>query len=139
MRIHPSVGLIMERHVPTGGAQICGQYIPGGTIVGINPWVLHRDAFVFPDPGSFIPERWLDSSPEKLAEMEMSFFSFGAGNRTCVGKYISLIEMQKIVPQLLREFEVKLADPQKEWKVTSHWFVQQSGLECVLTKCKKTD
>jgi cytochrome P450 len=137
IRTHPSVGLIMERHVSPGGAQICGQYIPGGTIVGINPGILHHDPSVFPDPESFIPERWLESPPEKLAEMEMSFFSFGAGSRTCVGKYISLIEMQKIVPQLLREFEVRLADPEREWKLRNHWFVQQSGLACVLTKRKR--
>jgi cytochrome P450 len=39
MRLHPSTGMIMERHVPSGGATICGQRIPGGTIVGINQWV----------------------------------------------------------------------------------------------------
>jgi len=39
MRLHPSTGLMMERHVPSGGATICGQHIPGGTIVGINQWV----------------------------------------------------------------------------------------------------
>ena len=39
LRLHSSVGLIMERHVPPGGAVICEKYIPGGTIVGINPWV----------------------------------------------------------------------------------------------------
>ena len=39
MRLHPSVGFLMERHTPPQGATICGQYVPGGTIVGINPWV----------------------------------------------------------------------------------------------------
>jgi hypothetical protein len=32
----------------------------------------------------------------------------------------------------LREFEVRLADPEREWKLRNHWFVQQSGLACVL-------
>ena len=36
MRLHPSVGLLLERHVPPGGATICDRYIPGGTIVGIS-------------------------------------------------------------------------------------------------------
>lgn len=39
LRLHPSIGLIMERHVPPEGATICGKRIPGGTIVGINSWV----------------------------------------------------------------------------------------------------
>lgn len=40
--------------------------------------------------------------------MEQSFFAFGAGSRTCIGKNISLMKITKIVPQLLREFEVAL-------------------------------
>ncbi|RFU30248.1 hypothetical protein B7463_g6110, partial [Scytalidium lignicola] len=137
MRLHPSVGLLMERHVPAGGAQICGQYIPGGTIVGINPWVLQHDPNVYENPESFIPERWLIDDQEKLARMEVSFLSFGAGSRTCVGKNISLMEMAKIVPQLLREYTIGLADPKAEWKTKNHWFVQQTGLSCILTKRKR--
>jgi cytochrome P450 len=137
MRLHPSVGLLMERHVPAGGAEICGQLIPEGTIVGINPWVLQHDACVYPDPESFIPERWLEASPDKLAEMEASFISFGAGSRTCVGKNISLMEMHKMVPQLLREYTIELAEPKKEWTTKNHWFVQQNGLDCILTKRTK--
>jgi len=48
--------------------------------------------------------------------MEQSFFAFGAGSRTCIGKNISLMEMTKIVPQLLREFEMTLAYRGREWK-----------------------
>lgn len=128
MRLHPSVGLILERHVPEGGVTLCGQHIPAGTTVGINAWVLHHDGKVFPDPDSFIPERWLKSAPEKLKEMEQSFFAFGAGSRTCVGKNISLIEMHKIIPQLLRDFSFRLDVP--EWKTRNAWFVQQEGLVC---------
>ncbi|KAB5559620.1 cytochrome P450 oxidoreductase [Coniochaeta sp. 2T2.1] len=134
MRLHPSVGLLMERHVPPQGAQICGQYIPGGTIVGINPWVLQHDPNVYEDPEAFTPERWLTSDSEKLTQMETSFISFGAGSRTCIGKNISLMEMQKLVPQLLRKYTIELADPKAEWKTSNRWFVQQSGLVCRLTK-----
>jgi cytochrome P450 len=137
MRLHPSVGLLMERHVPPGGAQICGKYIPGGTIVGINPWVLQHDPNVYEEPESFIPERWLTADVEKLAKMETSFISFGDGSRTCVGKNLSLMEMQKIVPQLLREYSIELADPKTTWKTKNQWFVQQSGLDCILAKRKR--
>lgn len=137
MRLHPSVGLILEREVPKGGTSVCGKHIPAGTTIGINAWVLHRNPQVFPDPDSFIPERWLDGSTEKLKEMEQSFFSFGAGSRTCIGKNISLIEMHKIVPQLLREFEIRLRDPKKEWKTRNVWFVQQQEFFCDLIRRDK--
>jgi cytochrome P450 len=134
MRIHPSVGLLLERHVPSGGATLCGQHIPAKTIIGINAWVLHYDEKVFPKPEKFMPERWLDSDERKVAEMERSFFAFGAGSRTCIGKNISLMEMAKIIPQLLREYKIALAHPKKEWKTKNVWFVQQSGVDCVLTR-----
>lgn len=132
MRLHPSVGLILERCVPKGGTIICGQHIPGGTIVGINAWVLHRDPGVFENPNAFIPERWLDSPPEKLSQMEKSFFVFGAGSRTCIGKNISLMEMQKLIPQILRNYELKFHDSERTWRTRNMWFVQQSEFKCNL-------
>ena len=123
MRIHPGIGLLLERHVPEGSAEICGQYIPGGTVVGVNAWVTHHDPKVFPNPDQFIPERWTDSCDERKAEMERSFFAFGAGPRTCIGRNISFIEIQKVVTQLLRQYEVTLAEPEKEWDVSNIWMV----------------
>ncbi|KAF5015492.1 hypothetical protein F66182_13162, partial [Fusarium sp. NRRL 66182] len=41
LRLHPAVGLLLERVVPTGGLQLPngGPFLPAGTIVGTNPWV----------------------------------------------------------------------------------------------------
>ena len=43
-RLHPAAGLVLERVVPKQGVEICGEMIPGGTIVGCNAWVIHRGA-----------------------------------------------------------------------------------------------
>lgn len=134
IRIHPSVGLLLERHVPQGGSVICGKHIPEGTIVGINAWVTQHDVDVFPEPDSFRPERWMDASEDELKMMEQSFFAFGAGTRTCIGRHIAVMEMAKIIPELLRRFEVSLADPNSEWKTKNIWFVQQEGLICKLKR-----
>ena len=138
MRLHSSVGLLLERHVPAGGATICDRYIPAGTIVGVNPWVTQHDPAVFSDPETFLPERWLDANAEALAIMDRSFFSFGGGSRACIGRYISMIEMRKIIPQLLREFEISFAEgPSQEWKVRNVWFTQQEMPKCLLRKREK--
>lgn len=137
MRLHSSVGFLLERHVPAEGATICGQYIPGGTIVGINPWVLQHDAKVFPEPDKFLPERWLEASAEQLAEMDKSFFAFGAGSRVCIGRNISMIEMRKIIPQLVREFDVSLEREEEEWEVRNVWFTQQKLPKCRLRRRTK--
>ena len=51
MRIHSGVGLMLERTVPEGGFTLPdGRFIPARTIVGMNPWVIHRnEEFFGPD------------------------------------------------------------------------------------------
>jgi len=106
-RLHPAVGLPLERIVPPQGAEICGEFIAGGTIVGSSAWVIHRRPEVFgPDVDTYRPERWLETTKETKKEMEGFMFQFGMGARTCIGKNISLLEIYKLVPSFLRRFEV---------------------------------
>jgi len=137
MRMHPTVGLIMERHVPAEGAIICDKQIPGNTIVGINPWVLNYDPTNFERPEIFDASRWLEGSKEELQRRENILgYNFGAGARGCIGRHIALTEMHKVLAEILRRFEVSLAEPEKEWRTTNHWFVQQRGLICCLVPRK---
>lgn len=116
-RIHPAAGLPLERIVPEPGVEIAGHYVKGGTIVGCSAWLIHRRPEIFgPDVDVYRPERWLvdESLPEaereererRVREMNGHMFQFGMGPRTCIGKNISLLEMYKVVPSLLRRFEV---------------------------------
>jgi cytochrome P450 len=76
MRLHPGVGMPLERVVPEGGATLCGKFIPEGTIVGINAWVIHHNKDVYGlDTDTFRPERWLEAEPDRLKMMEQSFLS----------------------------------------------------------------
>ena len=106
-RLHPAVGLLLERIVPPQGAEICGEHIAGGTMVGCNAWVIHQRKEIFGDDAEvFRPERWTEAAPEARKEMEGCMFHFGMGARTCIGKNISLLEVYKLVPSFLRRFEV---------------------------------
>ena len=71
--------------------------------------------------------------------MDKAMITFGAGNRTCVGKNISLMEMQKVVPQLLRYFEFRLVDQERVWMTLNRWFNTQKGLEVYVRSRKKVD
>jgi cytochrome P450 len=59
MRMHPSVGLTMPRHVPAGGCSIAGRWVSGGMRVGVNAAVVHREKRIFgPDANEYNPDRW---------------------------------------------------------------------------------
>lgn len=142
-RIHPGVGLLLERIVPEEGLTLAdGRVIPAGTIVGMNAWVVHGDRNVFgQDADSFRPERWLQEQNEneedfkvRLKNMRDADLTFGAGNRVCLGKNVSLLEIYKIVATLFLTYEMDLVDPKKEWQVQNSWFVRQSGIDINLKK-----
>jgi cytochrome P450 len=107
LRTHPAAGLPLERITPPGVVQIGDFLFPGGTNIGCSAWVLHLDEQIWgPKPDCWIPERWTDASAARKSEMKTSLFSFGAGSRTCIGKNISYLEMYKLVPAVLMEFDV---------------------------------
>lgn len=124
-RLHPAAGLPLERVVPQQGAEIAGEFIKGGTIVGCSAWVVHRRKEIFgEDPEVFRPERWLvghgvivvdvkerEREEKRIKGMGGVMLHFGMGSRTCIGKNISLLEIYKLVPTFLRRFEVCLISP----------------------------
>lgn len=108
LRCHPAAGLPLERIVPSRGLQLDGLHIPGGTNIGCSAWTLHLDPSIWGEkPEYWIPERWLEASGARSADMKNSLFTFGAGSRTCIGKNISYLEMYKLVPALVRAFEAR--------------------------------
>ncbi|KAH7376903.1 cytochrome P450 [Plectosphaerella cucumerina] len=122
LRLHPAVGTILARVVPKGGMELDGQYFPEGTEVGANAWPLHYSNDTYgPDPEAFRPERWIGE--EKTSIMDSMNFSFGGGSRTCLGKNISLLEMTKVIPQIVRRFDMVLEHPDKPMETNCAWFV----------------
>jgi len=109
LRIHPAIGLSLERIVPSSGLTIGKHYLPPSTIVGCNAWALHRDENIFgKETDEWRPERWLECSQEARSEMNGALFSFGMGPATCIGKNISLMEIYKFVPALLSRYKVSI-------------------------------
>ncbi|KAK3716215.1 hypothetical protein LTR37_006660 [Vermiconidia calcicola] len=131
LRLHPAVGMSLPRVVPEGGCDIAGKYIPPGSVVGANPWVIHRNNEVFgEDVDSFRPERWLK---EDNGDMHRFFFAFGSGARMCLGRNISWMEMSKLIPTLFMHYNLELSDS-AEWSMNCWWFVMQHGLNIRLSR-----
>ncbi|CAK7198503.1 hypothetical protein SEUCBS139899_001164 [Sporothrix eucalyptigena] len=125
LRMHPATGLPLERVVLPGGATIAGHFFPEETIVGINSWVQHRSPQLFgQDANDFRPERWLDEDAERVAVMNRSWMPFGLGSRTCIGRHISHLEISKLIPVLVRNFDFALVNKHAHWSTTNYWFVK---------------
>lgn len=100
-------------------------------IVGINPWVAHRNQQVFGENAAeFVPERWnpKKTSAEKLAAMDQYYLAFGAGARTCVGRHISHLEMVKLIPELIKRYDFECLT--EELTHCNRWFVKPDPVLC---------
>ncbi|KAF1989255.1 cytochrome P450 [Aulographum hederae CBS 113979] len=133
LRLHPAVGMSLPRVAPRGGIDVDGMHLPEGTVVGVNPWVIHRQKEVFGDDvESFRPGRWLRD--DKKGDMLRCFAAFGWGARLCTGKNISWMEMSKLIPTLFLLYDIRLADPEATLSETCWWFVIQKGLHAVMRR-----
>ncbi|CAH0042680.1 unnamed protein product [Clonostachys rhizophaga] len=122
LRLHPGVGTQLTRVVPKGGLVIEGQFFPAGTEVGVNGWALYHNKAIFGnDSSTFRPERWLE--PSENLNIGGSF-AFGAGSRSCIGKNISILEMSKAIPHIVRNFDIEINHGDMTWKNECWWFVK---------------
>jgi cytochrome P450 len=75
--------------------------IDRGTIV----WCVMRGSSLddtwFANAAQFDPQRWLDDAVDKKAAMP-----FGAGPRTCPGRYLALLEIKVAIAMLLARFDI---------------------------------
>ncbi|KAK3614713.1 hypothetical protein LTR56_027069 [Elasticomyces elasticus] len=109
IRLKPVVATSMSRTIPMQGMWVEGNAIPGGTIIGMNPVVLHRSRELFgDDAGCFRPERWLEASKEQHDAMEYYDLSFGSPARSCPGKNLALMILCRTVADVFRHFSVRI-------------------------------
>ncbi len=83
--------------------------LPEGINVVVNFQLAHESAANFPDPGSFNPDRFLNTNPTPFRWMP-----FGGGVNRCPGASFAHMEMDTALRTLLREFRFEPTDVRGE-------------------------
>lgn len=84
--------------------------LPPNVRVQAQAWSLHRNPEVFPEPETWNPARWLESSEEQLKEMSRWFWAFGSGGRMCVGSNLAMLDMKAIIAGIWADFRTVCVD-----------------------------
>ncbi|OAQ99808.1 hypothetical protein LLEC1_00720 [Akanthomyces lecanii] len=119
LRLWPPVPSGAQRITPPEGIHVGDAFIPGDTLVQVPTYNMHRivlcvlyadmnaDEEAFPRQDEFIPERWT-TKPELIVDRS-GYSPFSAGNYSCVGKQLALIELRQVAVEVLKRYTVELA------------------------------
>ncbi|KZL80416.1 benzoate 4-monooxygenase cytochrome [Colletotrichum incanum] len=134
VRMHPPFNLPFERVVPKGGITILGHFLPENTVIGGSPYVVNRHKGWFGEDAEFWrPERWLEKDEAHKKKLEQGILTFGGGRRVCLGRYVGILEIKKLIPFLILNYDIRIVDPER-FQVENSWFFFQSGLYATMKK-----
>ncbi|HMP01758.1 MAG TPA: cytochrome P450 [Gemmatales bacterium] len=104
MRLYPPVWALAREVVHDH--ELGGCRVPAGCEVMFSQWVMHRHPDYWEEPERFDPERF--SSARSVGRSLGVYFPFGGGPRVCIGQTFSMVELQLILPMILRAFRLEL-------------------------------
>ncbi|MER5638604.1 cytochrome P450 [Kitasatospora sp. NPDC002227] len=88
LRLYPPAWLYTRTTTET--TELAGRQLPPKSDILISPYVLHRNAELFPEPESFTPDRW---RPERSKDVARgAYLPFGGGSRKCIGDVFGMTE-----------------------------------------------
>ncbi|KAH9115083.1 hypothetical protein AeMF1_010868 [Aphanomyces euteiches] len=105
---------VKDDHVPMlDGSSV---FIPAGTTIMINTAAFHRHPTYWTNADEFIPERFLEGTPEWDADLKLRdgkshafyYLPFSFGSANCIGQWFALAEIQVILAMIIGEFDFKL-------------------------------
>lgn len=100
LRLFPTGGWLNTREL-IEPLSIRGMDLPAGTNIFISSWVTHRDDRFYNSPEDFIPQRFNHHITP------WTYFPFGGGAHTCLGRPFSLVELPYLAALVVRSFDVQ--------------------------------
>jgi cytochrome P450 family 135 len=99
LRLCPPVPVVARRLLEP--MELGGYRLPAGTTVAPCVYLIHRDESVYPNPLSFLPERFLERPPGTY-----TWIPFGGGVRRCLAASYAELEMKRVVRTVLSEVDL---------------------------------
>ncbi|PIL24832.1 cytochrome P450 [Ganoderma sinense ZZ0214-1] len=90
-------------HRTTSDEEYKGYFIPESTVVFANTW----DPKEYPEPDTFIPERFLGGEENDGKPMDPHQYAYGHGRRICPGRFFADETLQLLYASVLHSFDIK--------------------------------
>jgi len=107
LRLRPVISIVIRRL--TEPVELGGYELPAGVSVVPSVYLVHRNPEIYPDPGAFKPERFLETPPGTY-----TWIPFGGGVRRCLGASFAQFEMAVVLKELVKRRQIRPADPKPE-------------------------
>ncbi|KAG2187286.1 hypothetical protein INT44_004971 [Umbelopsis vinacea] len=91
--------------------ELAGSFIPKGTALNADIFVMHHNPAIWKNPETFDPERFAPGAEsESKAGTGLAWVPFGNGPRQCIGMNFSLAEQKVLLSMLLQKFTWELPE-----------------------------
>lgn len=91
----------------TADVQIGHFTVKKGQSILFSPYAMHQNPAYFPDPLSFIPERFEDDLLKRIPQF--AYIPFGGGPRGCIGNHFAMLEMVIMLCMIGQRYRLRLA------------------------------
>ncbi|KAI0022327.1 cytochrome P450 [Xylariomycetidae sp. FL0641] len=110
LRLFPPVPFGLPRVSP--GTTIDGHWVPAGTIVSTDTFVVAHDPRNFAQPYAFRPERWLTNGEGDNCDASKPF---SLGPRACLGVNLAYLELRLVLAKMVYAFDWELLSTDVDW------------------------
>ncbi|BDA40684.1 Cytochrome P450 3A12 [Coccomyxa sp. Obi] len=106
MRIFPPVPTLTRE--AERDMDLAGYKVPKGTMLGVAVYSMHNNPAYWQEPERYLPERFIEGTPEYAAKPAHGYLPFGDGLRQCIGLRFAIMEAKITLIRLYQRFTFEL-------------------------------